>query len=200
MLTKDIYYTIDKKSEAEYKSKNSRFIALAFPVLDENAIKEILQILWKQHHKATHICYAWRLGTDQNKYRANDDGEPSGTAGKPILGQIDSLNISDVAVFVIRYYGGTPLGTSGLIQAYKTSAKLALQEAKVISKYIMYNSKITFPYAAYSKVMQILMKHDADILNQVIDNICTITFSVRNAYKTKINTIFIETNLASIDE
>jgi len=202
MLPNDAYYTIQNVAEAEYKSKGSRFIAMAYPVQNEHEIKETLQSLWKQHHKATHICYAWRLGLDKNYFRANDDGEPSGTAGKPILGQIDSYNLTEIAVFVIRYYGGTPLGTSGLIQAYKTSAQQALQQSNIIVKHVYDTMKISFPYALYNKIYQQLMKEEVIIHQNIIDNTCFIEFSVRLAKKVFLvnfineirDVLYIETN------
>jgi uncharacterized YigZ family protein len=136
----DTYLTIAATSLGEFKEKGSKFLAYAYFVSNESDIKEKLDLLKKEHFKATHHCYAYRLGTDGKNYRANDDGEPSGTAGRPILGQIDSFGLTNLLIVVVRYYGGTKLGTSGLINAYRESAKEALSNAEKIEKIIPKNS------------------------------------------------------------
>ena len=133
---KDTYNTITAASEGLFTDRGSKFIAYAFPIKSEEEIKEYLEEIKKEHWKARHHCYAWRLGIDGNTYRANDDGEPSGTAGKPILGQLDSFEITDTLVVVVRYFGGTKLGVGGLINAYKSAAIDALQQVEIISKTI----------------------------------------------------------------
>src|SRR4051812_46427182 len=134
MLEKEIYYTIEKISEAEFKDRGSKFIAYAFPVATVDEVKACLNKVKSDHPKATHHCFAWRLGLDGNSYRVSDDGEPSGSAGRPILGQIDSKEIINTLIVVARYFGGTLLGVPGLINAYKTSASLALQTTPVVQK------------------------------------------------------------------
>jgi uncharacterized YigZ family protein len=136
-LNPEHYHTIEKSGEAEYRDRGSRFLAIVFPIRHVSDFKEQYQLIKKQHPKAVHHCFAYRIGTDGLQFRANDDGEPSGTAGKPILGQIDSKQLVNVAVVVVRYFGGTLLGVPGLIQAYKTSAALALQMVPMVKKPIM---------------------------------------------------------------
>lgn len=149
----DRYRTLDGQSIGEYRDRGSKFIAYAVPVFTEDAVEEYLDFVRKEHPKSRHCCYAWRLGTDGQRFRANDDGEPSGTAGKPILGQIDSFGFSNVLVAVVRYFGGTLLGTSGLIQAYRQSAAIALQQATVQERFLEYIYKIRFDYAQMPLVM-----------------------------------------------
>jgi uncharacterized YigZ family protein len=142
----DTYNTINATSKGLFTDRGSKFIAYAYPIQSEEEIKEYLEILKKEHWKAGHHCYAWRLGTDGNTHRANDDGEPSGTAGKPILGQLDSFEITDTLVVVIRYFGGTKLGVGGLINAYKSAAIDALKQVEIISKTIDNYYKIVYDY------------------------------------------------------
>ena len=132
----DTYKTIEKPSEGLFKDKGSKFISFAFPVDNEEEIKEIVQSIKKEHHSARHHCYAWRLGADQLLFRANDDGEPSSTAGKPILGQIQSFDLTNILIVVVRYFGGTLLGVSGLINAYRNAALDAINQAEIVEKLV----------------------------------------------------------------
>src|SRR6185295_8222530 len=145
-MTPDYYSTIEKSSTAEFKDRGSRFIAFAFPIANVNEFKEKLCDVKKQHPKATHHCFAYRLGADRITYRVSDDGEPSGTAGRPILGQIDSNQLTDVLIIVVRYFGGTLLGVGGLINAYKTAASFALQAGQVVKKPVFIRYRLDFDY------------------------------------------------------
>lgn len=159
-MIEDIFHTISGPSEGFFKDKGSKFYARAFPVKTQADIQTNLDKVKKNHPKARHACYAWRLGVDGNHYRTNDDGEPSGTAGRPILGQIDSFGLTDVFVVVIRYFGGTLLGTSGLIQAYRESAADALKNAFKIEQYISDHISLSFEYSQMSDVMNVMKKFD----------------------------------------
>ncbi len=178
----DTYLTIAATTIAETKEKGSRFIAYAYFVQSEEAVKEQVEILRKEHFKATHHCYAYRLGTEGKKYRANDDGEPSGTAGRPILGQIDSFGLTNVLIVVVRYYGGTKLGTSGLIAAYKESAKEALHIAEIEEKIVESTLEMRFAYTLLSDVMQFLKGQGISVIKTEYSDIdILLTISVRNS-------------------
>lgn len=161
---KDTYLTLAAPSIGEFKDRGSKFIAYGYTVNSEAEIKEHLELLKKEHFKACHYCYAYRLGIHGKKYRANDDGEPSGTAGRPILGQIDSFGLSNVLLVVVRYYGGTKLGTSGLKNAYKGAARESFEQAKTIEKIVENYYNITFDYAQTSDVMNFLKSEGYAIL------------------------------------
>jgi len=165
-MSPDSYNTIDKPSVAEFKDKGSKFIAYAFPVADTNEFKEKLAAIKKEHPKATHHCFAYRIGTDGNNFRVSDDGEPSGTAGKPILGQIDSRQLSNILIIVVRYFGGTLLGVPGLINAYKTAASFALQTTPIVQKPILINYRLQFDYTQMNEVMKVVKKFDCMVLQQ----------------------------------
>ncbi|MBR6882546.1 MAG: YigZ family protein [Bacteroidales bacterium] len=152
----DAYRSIAARSEGLFKDNGSRFIALAFPVETEEEIRDIVAALKKEYHDARHHCYAWRLGYKGDRFRANDDGEPSGSAGRPILGQIDSLGLSDVLVVVVRYFGGIKLGIPGLIRAYKTSTADALTQAEIVEKVAGKTFRVTFGYLSMNAVMKVL--------------------------------------------
>ena len=152
----DAYRSIAARSEGLFKDNGSRFIALAYPVETEEEVKEIVASLKKEYHDARHHCYAYRLGYKGDRFRANDDGEPSGSAGRPILGQIDSLGLSDVLVVVVRYFGGIKLGIPGLIRAYKTSTADALSQAEIIDKVAGKTFRVTFDYLSMNPVMKVL--------------------------------------------
>jgi uncharacterized YigZ family protein len=171
-LNADHYYTISKSSVAEFKDRGSRFIAYAFPIVSVNDFKERLAEIKKEHPKATHHCFAYRIGLDGNNFRVSDDGEPSGSAGRPILGQIDSKELADVLVIVVRYFGGTLLGVPGLINAYKTAASLALQVTPVTRKPVLINSRLQFDYTRMNEVMRIIKQFDCTILQQDIQLFC----------------------------
>lgn len=181
MLFSDTYLTIEQPVEALFKDKGSKFIGLAYPVQNEQQVKEILQGLKKEHHTANHHCYAYRLGADKLTFRANDDGEPSNTAGKPILGQIQSNDLTDILIVVVRYFGGTLLGVSGLIHAYKTTAAEAIKLSKIVEKQILFSYTIHFPFEQLNDVMKILKQSDSKITAQEFDNNCKISFNIRKA-------------------
>lgn len=162
----ETFRTLASPVQAEWKDKGSRFIAYAYPVLGLDEIKTIVDNLRQEHHKARHWCYAYRLGTDGNQFRANDDGEPSGSAGRPILGQIDSFGLTDCVVVVVRYFGGTLLGVSGLIQAYKTSTMLALQNGQIIEKNIEKTVLLRCDYAHLNEAIRLAKLHHAQIVKQ----------------------------------
>ncbi|MBA4240092.1 MAG: YigZ family protein [Sphingobacteriaceae bacterium] len=181
MLFSDTYLTIEKPTEAIFKDKGSKFLAFAYPVENDQQIKEILNQLKKEHHTANHHCYAYRLGADKMNFRANDDGEPNNTAGKPILGQIQSNDLTNVLIVVVRYFGGTLLGVSGLINAYKNSAADVIKASAIIEKQILFNYTIQFYFEHLNDVMKLLKQLDCKITNQQFDNNCEISFSIRKA-------------------
>jgi uncharacterized YigZ family protein len=167
---KDQYKTLAESSQGDFKDRGSKFIAYAFPVYTESDWQSNLETVKKEHFKARHHCYAYRIGLDQNNFRANDDGEPSGTAGRPILGQIDSFGLTNVFIVVVRYFGGTKLGTSGLINAYRTAAQEALNQAIIIEKTVEDIYQINFDYALMSEVMNAVKKLELEILSQTFEN------------------------------
>lgn len=181
MLFSDSYLTIEKPTEIIYKDKGSKFITYAYPVFNEKHIKEILIELKKEHHTANHHCYAYRLGADKQNYRANDDGEPNNTAGKPILGQIQSSDLTDILVVVVRYFGGTLLGVSGLINAYKTSAQEVIKACSIIEKKIMFRYVVSFSFEQINDVMKVLKQSDTKINSQKFDANCLIEFTIRKS-------------------
>ena len=156
MQVKDTYSSIAGRSDGLFKDNGSRFIAQAYPVETEDEVKEIVGRLRKEYHDARHHCYAYRIGLDGGLWRANDDGEPSGSAGRPILGQIDAAGLSDVLVVVVRYFGGIKLGIPGLIRAYKTSTADALSQASVVEKVAGRFYRVTFPYLSMNAVMKVV--------------------------------------------
>ena len=170
----DFYYTIDRTGIAEYKDRGSKFLAYAFPLKNKEACKDHLLSLRKEHPKAAHYCFAYRIGYDGNNYRANDDGEPSGTAGKQILSQIDSRNLSDVLVIVVRYFGGSLLGVPGLIAAYKTVTALVLQCSPIIQKTIEINYILQFNYTEMNEVMRIMKKYNCTLYKNELQLFCKI--------------------------
>src|SRR4030095_5114657 len=179
-MTPDYYNTIEKSSTAEFKDRGSRFIAFAFPITKVNEFKEKLDNVKKQHPKATHHCFAYRLGADSNTYRVSDDGEPSGTAGRPILGQIDSNQLTDVLIIVVRYFGGTLLGARGLINAYKTAASFALQTTPVIQKPVCTKYRLEFDYTLTNDVMIIGKQFDCVIVQREMGLYCSLVWDIPN--------------------
>ena len=179
MAAKDTYKSIGAPSEGLFKDNGSRFIARAYPVESEAEIKEIVAALKKEYHDARHHCYAYRLGLDGEPWRANDDGEPSGSAGRPILGQIDSAGLSDILVVVIRYFGGIKLGIPGLIRAYKTSTAEALDKAGAADKTAGNRYRLTFSYDVLPQVMKILKDMDLKQKNQDFGTECSLETWVR---------------------
>lgn len=173
-MDNDTYRTIESFSEGLFKDKGSRFISMAFPVERQEDIKPIIDKIKKDYHDARHHCYAWMLGAEHNNWRVNDDGEPSGTAGKPILGQINSAGLTNILIVVIRYFGGTLLGVSGLINAYRSAAADAIQNARKIERTLQNYYKITFPYSGMNDVMKVLKEENAGQTNQHFDSECRI--------------------------
>jgi uncharacterized YigZ family protein len=160
MLFSDTYKTIAAESKGLFKDRGSRFISIAVPVSSQEEIKSKLEALRKEYHDARHHCYAWVLSPDRQAWRVNDDGEPSGTAGRPIMGQLNSRELTNILVVVIRYFGGTLLGVSGLINAYRTAADDALSNATIVEKYVMENLLVTFPFAVMNDVMKVLKEEN----------------------------------------
>lgn len=173
-----VYQTIAAAVQAEFKDKGSRFIAFAYPVKTAEAVKKHVDTLREAHHKARHWCYAYRLGTDGNTFRANDDGEPSGSAGRPILGQIDSAELTDVLVVVVRYFGGTLLGVPGLIHAYKTATAEALQLAEKLEKNIEKTVWLRCGYPHLNDAIRIARRHQAEVVTQDLQLDCRLTVSI----------------------
>jgi uncharacterized YigZ family protein len=178
MSTPESYNTIGQASSAEYKDRGSKFIANAFPVSSVDDFKKRLDEVKKNHPKATHHCFAYRIGADKNLFRVSDDGEPSGTAGKPILGQIDSKDLTDTLVIVTRYFGGSLLGVPGLINAYKMAASMALQVTPVIRKDIEVSYKLYFDYTRMNEVMRVLKQRNVRVIAQEMQLFCEMTIAI----------------------
>ena len=179
MLFEDTYLTIEKPCDGIFRDRGSKFLAYAYPVKSEHDIKEIIANLKKEHPKANHHCWAMRWGTDRSVFRLNDDGEPSGTAGRPILNTLLSRNLTNTAVVVVRYFGGTLLGVPGLINAYKSTTELALNNAAIIEKTVNDVYTLAFDYLQMNEVMKIIKDDSLEILQQQFDNDCTIQLSIR---------------------
>ena len=188
---KDTYNTIENTVEnILFKEKNSKFIGYAFPITSENEVKTHIENLKKDHFSARHWCYAYQIGTETFKFRANDDGEPSNSAGMPIYGQIQSFEITNVLIVVVRYFGGVKLGVGGLISAYKTTAQLTLEEANIVERTIDKHYKITFDYKNMNKVMRIIKEKNIDIVNQKMELNCEIEIATRKKNAKQIFDIF----------
>ena len=179
MEIKDTYRSIARRSEGLFKDNGSRFIALAYPVETEEQVKEIVSSLRKEYHDARHHCYAYRLGLDGEKFRSNDDGEPSGSAGRPILGQIDSLGLSDVLLVVVRYFGGIKLGIPGLIRAYKSSSADALANAEIVEKIAGKQFRISFDYLEMNSVKKVLKDLGIPTFDEEYSQQCSLRARVR---------------------
>lgn len=178
----DEYFTIkDNISEGFYSEKRSKFLAFAFHVTTEEEIKEIVSEYRKKYYDARHVCWAYMLGAQRTDFRANDEGEPSSTAGKPILGQINKNELTDILIIVVRYYGGVNLGTSGLIVAYRTAAAEAIANAEIIKLYDEEVVTYDFPYVMMNDVMKIIKDMSPRIVNQTYDNTCEIQLSIRKS-------------------
>ena len=177
----DTYLTIQDKSEGIYTEKRSKFLAFAHPVETIDEIKDLLTDYKKKYYDARHVCYAYMLGPERTDFRANDDGEPSSTAGKPILGQINSRELTNILVVVIRYFGGVKLGTSGLIVAYREAAAEALSAATVIEKTIEETVTFTFPYVMMNSVMRVVKELNPRIIEQKYDETCIITLAIKRS-------------------
>jgi uncharacterized YigZ family protein len=172
------YFTIEQTSTAEYKDRGSKFLAFVFPMSESDEIKKVLMEVKKNHPKAVHHCFAYRLGIDGNQFRVNDDGEPSGSAGKPILGQIDSKKLTNLGIIVTRYFGGTLLGVPGLINAYRTAAALCLQTIPIVQKPVLVKYQLEFDYNAQNEVMQIIKQCQCQIIKSEINLFSVITIGV----------------------
>lgn len=197
MEIKDTYKTIACPSpEILFKEKNSKFFGYAFPVTGEEEIKPHLDVLRKQHNGAVHFCYAFQLGTETIQFRANDDGEPSNSAGMPIYGQIQSFSVTNVLVVVVRFFGGVKLGVGGLISAYRTAAQMALEESEIIEKTIDIRFKVSFDYKNMNKVMRVIKEKNLNIVSQRMEENCEIEISTRKKNADMVFDIF--TNLFEI--
>ena len=174
----DLFRTIQSPSEGIYKEKGSKFLAFAYSVSTEEEIKERIALLHKQYHDAHHHCFAWRLGANKEHFRVNDDGEPSGSAGKPIFGQIQSHDLTNILIVVVRYFGGTLLGVGGLIRAYRSAASEALQQARIIELKVRKKVKLEFDYEQMNSVMKVLKDMDLEFEDQKFDLTCTLTLKV----------------------
>jgi uncharacterized YigZ family protein len=172
------YYTIEKSSVAEFKDRGSKFLAYAFPISSADDFKKRMKELKEEHPKAAHHCFAYRLGIDKNNFRSGDDGEPSGSAGKPILGQIDSKELTNVAVVVVRYFGGTLLGVPGLINAYKTSTSLALQLTAIVQKPILVQYDLHFDYTLMNEVMMVVKRFGCVVLENEMQLFCRMVIGI----------------------
>tara|TARA_R110001599_G_scaffold8439_5_gene40927 strand:+ start:3228 stop:3833 length:606 start_codon:yes stop_codon:yes gene_type:complete len=194
----DTYKTIEKPSEETlFKDRNSKFFGYAFPVLNEDDVKNALESLKKKHHSARHFCYAWQLGVETISYRANDDGEPNNSAGMPIYGQIQAFGVTNILIVSVRYFGGTKLGVGGLINAYKNSAQLALEASTILDKTINIEYQLSFGYDMMNKVMRIVKEKNVTIVSQTLELDCQYIISVR---KRDANSIFeIFTNLYKVE-
>ncbi|MFT7073594.1 IMPACT family protein [Patiriisocius sp. Uisw_017] len=198
-MEKDTYKTILKPSkETLFKDRGSKFYGYAFPVINEDQVKNCLEELKKQHHAARHFCYAWQLGKSYERYRVNDDGEPSNSAGQPIYGQLQAFGLTNILVVSVRYFGGTKLGVGGLIQAYKTSAQLALETSKILTKTIDMEFKLLFEYPEMNIVMRLIKDNDLKIIHQKMELNCKIMISVRKKEATRIFNLFNNTYKVSI--
>lgn len=185
-MIEDTYHTISELSEAVYTEKRSKFIAIALPVRTVDEIKEYLDFYQKKYYDARHVCYAYMLGAERKDFRANDNGEPSGTAGKPILGQINSNILTDILVIVVRYFGGIKLGTSGLIVAYKAAAAEAIAQAQIIEKTVDEDIVFMFEYPFMNDVMRIVKEEEPEIISQTYEMDCEMTLRIRKSLMNKL--------------
>lgn len=191
LTEKDTYKTIKKSTEAVlFKDKNSKFFGYAYPITSEDDVKLHINNLKKEHHAARHWCYAYQIGTEKISYRANDDGEPNNSAGMPIYGQIQSFDVTNILIVVVRYFGGIKLGVGGLINAYKTTAQLTLEASKILEKTINVDYLITFDYKNMNTVMRIIKEKKLNITNQKLELDCQITISVRKKEALQVFEIF----------
>lgn len=179
MLFEDTYQTIEKPAEGIFRDRGSKFLSFVYPINSDQDIKAIITLLKQEHPKANHHCWAMRWSTDRSIFRLNDDGEPSGTAGRPILNVLLSRNLTNVAAVVVRYFGGTLLGVPGLINAYKTATELALNEVKIIEKTVNDIYSVSFDYLQMNEVMRIIKEEHLEVLEQRFDNSCDVKISIR---------------------
>lgn len=199
-MAADIYLTIAHTSDGCYKEKGSRFLAFAHPVRTLNEVKTLVEAARKTYHDARHVCYAYMLGGARTEFRANDDGEPTGTAGKPILGQINAHQLSDVLIIVVRYFGGILLGTGGLVQAYKAAAADALANNTIVERTIEVAHTIRYDYAQMNRVMRLVKEYGLTIIEQQQDMDCTLRFAVRQSLDDTIVKLLSETTTIKLIE
>jgi uncharacterized YigZ family protein len=185
-MESDTYLTVKSISQGLYKDKGSRFIAFAYPVFNPDEIKPIIEKTKKEYHDAKHHCYAWMLGTERETFRVNDDGEPSGTAGRPILGQINSHGLTNILIIVVRYFGGKLLGVSGLINAYRSAAESAISNGEIGEFTVRDFYKIIFPYSALNEVMSIIKEEDIDQKAHSFDLTCSLEINFRVTVRDRI--------------
>ena len=201
MLKGDTYKTIARSSgEVIFKERGSKFLGYAYPLQREDQVKELVNRLKKEHHKARHWCYAWQLGYDSVQFRVNDDGEPNNSAGQPIYGQILSKELTNVLVVIVRYFGGTKLGVGGLVNAYKTTAQLVLESSLIITRTIDLQFKLIFDYPIMDKVMRIIKENKIDILSQKMELKCEFEISIRKKDAISMKKIFDELRHVKIIE
>lgn len=175
----DTYLTLARPSEAIFREKMSKFLAFAHPASTVEEAKAVIAQYQKKYFDARHVCWAYMLGFERTDFQSNDNGEPSGTAGKPILGQINSFGLTDTVIVVVRYFGGIKLGTSGLIAAYREAARLSLEEAEIVERKVMKQIEFTFPYLSMNDVMRLVKQSNLEILSQQFDNACAMALAVR---------------------
>lgn len=180
-MTNDTYKTIETSTEGIYTEKRSKFIAIALPVRTIEEVKQYLEFYQKKYYDARHVCYAYMLGHERSNFRANDNGEPSGTAGKPILGQINSNELTDILIIVVRYFGGIKLGTSGLIVAYKAAAAEAISQATILEKTVDDDITVIFEYPFMNDIMRIVKEEGPDIIEQSYDMDCVMRLRIRRS-------------------
>lgn len=182
------YRTIAAPSEGVYREKMSRFLAFAFPVRSAVEARETIARVANEYHDARHVCWAYMIGADCKEYLSSDNGEPSGTAGKPILGQIRSAQLTNIVIAVVRYFGGIKLGTSGLIVAYREAARMAIEAAEIVIGHEMASISFTFPYQSMNAVMQLIKGSEAKVVSQEFDNTCAVTLSIRSDHAVNLST------------
>jgi len=194
MLFSDEYKTIANPSQGSFRDRGSRFLSFAFPDSSEKEVKQHLELLRKQYYDATHHCYAYILGFDKSAFRVNDDGEPSGTAGRPIYGQILSADLTNTLIVVVRYYGGTNLGVPGLINAYKTAARDAINNATVLTKVVKEIYEIKYPYEAMNDVMKIIKDDTLEVINNDFGMKCVIRLAIRHSDSERVTSKLTKVN------
>jgi uncharacterized YigZ family protein len=201
MIEKDTYNTILKPSvEVLFKDKNSKFFGYAFPVTSIDQIKVQIELLKKEHHAARHWCYAYQIGHESVEYRVNDDGEPNNSAGQPIYGQIQSFDVTNILIVVVRYFGGVKLGVGGLINAYRTAAQMALEDTSIVTRTINKKYRLTFDYKFMNKVMRIIKEKKIKITNQTSELNCVIEISIRKKYAESVYNTFKQLHEITISE
>lgn len=190
----DIFYTVAGPAEGKFTEKMSKFLSFVFPVSSVQEARDCIASVSKRYYDARHVCWAYKIGVETPYCLSSDNGEPSGTAGKPILGQINSFNVTDVAVIVVRYFGGVKLGTSGLISAYREAARIALESADIRECHVMASIRFTYPYMAMNNVMKLIKQPGITIVSQTFDNSCDVEISVRKDDLSR-----LQSRLADID-